>query len=183
MRLRDDIADIPSLASDWQKIRVRSSMERRLLLEAAVWLGLARVAIVIISFRKLASLLGLVQRNSAAAPDQPLVTQPHEDASALSTKIGWAVRSVALRIPRQSTCLTQTLAGAAMLRRRGLPCSLSLGIVKDTDGIAAHAWLRFGDVVLTGANGHNRFTVISDFVSSRPARAGLPRGRRPIDSP
>ena len=178
MRLRDDITDMPWLASDWQKIRVRSSMERRLLLEAAVWLGLARVAIAIISFRKLARFLGLVQRNSATAPDQAPVKQPHEDASALSAQIGWAVRSVALRIPQQSTCLTQTLAGAAMLRWRGLPCSLSLGIVKDTNGIAAHAWLRFGDLVLTGAIGHNRFTVISDFVTSRPAPAA-----QSIDSP
>jgi hypothetical protein len=54
-----------------------------------------------------------------------------------------------------------------MLRRRGVPSTLYLGVMKDdTAGLSAHAWVRSGDVVLTGATGRERFTVISTFTEA-----------------
>jgi hypothetical protein len=53
-----------------------------------------------------------------------------------------------------------------MLKRRRIAATLYLGVAKkesDPEGLAAHAWLRCGDVILTGAAGHLHFTVVAAF--------------------
>jgi hypothetical protein len=151
------------LASDLRKLRLHSWSERWLLLEAVAWLALGRAAIRLLSFQQMAGLLGLAQGDGLmeVGPGMPKV----------AANIGWAVRTFAARTHGSATCLVQTLAGAAMLRRRGIPCTLSLGIARNVNGITAHAWLGCGDVILTGAAGRERFTMISSFVVPR-AKAG-----------
>ena len=56
-----------------------------------------------------------------------------------------------------------------MLSRRGINATLYLGVAKNENGpeaMDAHAWLRCGGVILTGAGGVERFSAISSF--SRP---------------
>jgi hypothetical protein len=151
------------LASNLRKLRVHSWSERWLLLEAVACLALGRAAILLLSFQRIAGWLGLAQG------DPILEFEP--GMAKLAANIGWAVRAVAARTHGSATCLVQTLAGAAMLRRRGIPCALSLGIARNVNGITAHAWLGCGNVILTGAAGHERFTMISSFVAPR-AKAG-----------
>ena len=39
-----------------------------------------------------------------------------------------------------------------------------LGLAKDDqEGLAAHAWIRSGDRILTGADAHDQFKVIATF--------------------
>ena len=64
----------------------------------------------------------------------------------------------------KSTCLTRALACRLMLARRGEPSVVRLGVAKDGDAFAAHAWLESGAEILTGADGHERFAVIASFV-------------------
>jgi hypothetical protein len=67
-------------------------------------------------------------------------------------------------MPLDATCLTQALAGSAMLARRRIATTIQLGVSKSadgTDGMIAHAWLRCGDELLTGADGHERFTPVA----------------------
>jgi hypothetical protein len=73
------------------------------------------------------------------------------------------------RTPWHSACLVQALAGAALLRQRRLPAALYLGVAKaprQPDAIIAHAWLRCGEVFLTGEAGHQTYAVLSVFVRS-----------------
>ena len=133
-----------------------------MLLEAASWLGLMRLAILLLPFRRLAALLRLSPGEDGLAP-KPVEVD-------LARSIGWAVRVVAGRTPWQSACLVQALAGMVMLRRRGIGGTLYLGVAKEPDlpeTLAAHAWLRCGAVVLTGANGYERYTVLSAFSPRR----------------
>ena len=78
--------------------------------------------------------------------------------------ISWAVKAAATRTPWESVCLGQALTGMAMLRRRNIPGSLYLGVSKNNSGpaaMAAHAWLRSDDVVLTGDSGLDGYSVIA----------------------
>jgi hypothetical protein len=140
------------------KLQALPWAERWLLLEAAAWLGLVRAALWLIPFRRIVTWMGLAQGESQPEAVPALAAQ--------AAQVGWAVQAVARRTPWQSACLAQALAGSLMLRRRGLPGTLYLGVSKDAAGpekLAAHAWLRCGDHILTGANGHERFKVISTF--------------------
>lgn len=135
-----------------------SSSDRWLLLQAAAWLAALRAAILVLPFRRITLLMGL-------APGENLAVADRMQAEG-AVRIGWAVRTVAPRTPWQSTCLAQALAGALLLRRRGLPGTLYLGVAKKdgaADALIAHAWLRCGDAILTGPAGRERYAAIAAF--------------------
>lgn len=143
----------------WRKLQQRTWAEHWLLVEAAWWLTMMAGALRLIQFKRLAAWLDLRQV-SAGQADSGSVRQ---EAGA----VGWAVRAVAARTPWTSTCLAQALAGAQMLRRRGIGSELTLGVALTPDSqvrMEAHAWLRQGGIFLTGQGGHQRFTPISTFV-------------------
>jgi hypothetical protein len=136
----------------------RTRAERLLLLEAFVLLGVARLLVLVMPFRWLALSLGRHRHESAPRTD-PCDLQ-------LARMIGRAVRSAAANTPWKSVCLPQAVAGQWMLKRRRIAATLYLGVAKKEDEpeqLAAHAWLRYGDAILTGAAGHRQFTVVAAF--------------------
>jgi hypothetical protein len=140
----------------------RSHSDRQLLLEAGFWLALARIAILTVPFRWTIRLL-------AYRPVSDGMKNPCScDTAALkfARRAGWALASVSSRTPWRSTCLTEAIAGAGMLRSRQLAATLALGIAKsfaNPDTLEAHAWLTCGDLIVTGAQGHTRFRVVARF--------------------
>ena len=147
-----------TLADAFAKWGRRSPAERGLFLEAFVLLGVARLAVLILPFRWLAVSLG---RHMADAGSE---VRPGELDRA--RRVGWAVRAAAGRTPWTSVCLPQAVAAQWMLKRRHIAGTVYLGVAKRetaSRGLAAHAWLRCGDVILTGGVGHANFTVVSTF--------------------
>jgi hypothetical protein len=126
--------------------------------EAWLWLGLMRIAILWLPFEQIARRMGL-----------QIVDSEPTDLGApapAAEKLGWAVRAAARRTPWKSACLAQALACAIMLKRRGLPGMLYLGVRRDEGDAAsllAHAWLRLGARILTGAGGHSQYTIVARF--------------------
>lgn len=140
------------------KWRRRSRLEQRLLLEAFALLGMARLLVLAVPFRRLARTLG--QHMQESPPDS---SRAELDLAVL---IGRAVQAAANNTPWQSVCLPQAVAGQWMLKRRGIAATLYLGVMKTDqkpEQLAAHAWLRCGDCILTGAAGHRQYTVVSTF--------------------
>ncbi|MBI2299905.1 MAG: lasso peptide biosynthesis B2 protein [Armatimonadetes bacterium] len=154
---------------DLAKLRGRSWSDRWLLLEAALWLGVMGLAVGRIPLRRLLARLRLAAAQEAS----------REPAAPGAERVGWAVRGAAARVPFQPTCLVSALAGAAMLRRRRMPATLTLGVAPGDgtpDPIQAHAWLRCGDQVLLGEAGAEGYTVIAQFAArSRPTPAAVQR--------
>jgi hypothetical protein len=154
-----------SLGRDVIRARVLSAADRRLLIEAIGWLGLLRVAVLMLPYRRLASLLRLTQSD----PSQVSVASC-AGHRARAEAIGWAVRAVAARTPWLSTCLVQSLAGYVMLRRHDVPSVVYLGVAKGAAGeLIAHSWLQCGDRLVTGGASQHRYSVIAAY---RPS-AGL----------
>ncbi|HEX8054627.1 MAG TPA: lasso peptide biosynthesis B2 protein [Thermoleophilaceae bacterium] len=135
-----------------------SSRARRLLsrdgarvAEAVAYLALARVAVVVLPFRVLARRLGVRHAETpASATDNPGLGG-----------IAWAIGAAARRAPWRSECLEQAIAAKAMLRRRGVASTLYLGMARDPVG--AHAWVRVGDVNVTGGRDVARYAVVASF--------------------
>ncbi len=131
--------------------------ERSLLVEAWFRLAAARLTLLSVPFKRIAPRLGK-QLLPGELPEAPQGTSP------LARSIGRAVERAARYTPWDSTCLTQTIAGKIMLRRRGLPSRLYLGTRKDESGrLVAHSWLLVGNEVLIGGGGHETFTPLSAF--------------------
>jgi len=147
-----------SLRNAWAKWRRLARSQRRLLLAAFALLGVARLLVLLLPFRWLAWTLG---RHMAEARG-PV----SEYDRALALRVGRAVRSAAVHTPWRSVCLPQAVTAMWLLRRRCVPATLYLGVAqrgRNREGLVAHAWVRCGDLVLTGAAGHRRYTIVSTF--------------------
>ena len=116
------------------------------------------MGVLVLPFRWLAKSLGRYMKD-----DQ---TPPQPSDLKLARMIGGAVRSAADYTPWGSVCLPQAVAAKWMLQRRQIPGTVYLGVMKDEtkpEKLAAHAWLRSGPAILTGAKGHRQYTVVSTF--------------------
>ncbi len=80
-------------------------------------------------------------------------------------QIAQAIERASVYVLGENTCLTQALAGLLLLRRRGYPAVLRMGVMKREDGaLQAHAWLvNEGKVVIGGkAIELERYTQLPD---------------------
>jgi len=137
---------------------------RWLLVEAAVWLLLARIALLAIPFPALARRLG-----AFVPPTDERVTLAGRDASAhdaqLAEEISWATVCAARQVPFRAVCLPQAMAARIMLRRRGVASVLHFGAARGRDKpIDAHAWLDAAGVEVTGYPVAAQFAEVACFV-------------------
>ena len=136
-------------------------LEKRLFLEAYILLGVMRVAILTISFKRLTSSLDQNQfsRNSKM-PQQCKCHQQQVHA------IRRAIIRAARRTPWESACLVQALTARVMLQKRHIPGAFYLGVAPDDTGespLKAHAWSQCGNIIVTGNHGHERFKIMTVF--------------------
>ena len=127
-----------------------------------IWLmlGLARMTVLLIPFRDIASRLG---RSEGVAAIIPLVT-PEQRRRALL--IGRAIRLAAKYAPWNANCFAQAIVARIMLGIYALPYTIFFGLSRETgqDGnLTAHAWTASGPVAVTGGFGFDRFTVVGTF--------------------
>lgn len=67
------------------------------------------------------------------------------------------------RIVPGATCLTQALAGRALLASYGHDAHFKVGVARDADGrFSAHAWLELDATPILGERGIERFTPLPD---------------------
>ena len=81
------------------------------------------------------------------------------------------VRSAGARIG-WSTCLTRAVVLKLLLARRGIDTELVIGATRQAGSFEAHAWLRLGDEVVLGGEGHRRFVPL--WTRSRTTEGALP---------
>ncbi len=143
-----------------------SMSDRLLLLEAAFWLTVGWLLVRAVEFRRWSPLLG---QNHAETP----ADDPHShDARLLQIK--WALQRMSAVLPFHPTCLMQGVAAKIMLNGRLIPSTLYLGVktIKHTGDpnleIKAHAWTRCGTNIITGAQGHQQFKIVSTFATPAP---------------
>lgn len=141
-------------------------LRRRLMIEAFFWLAVARVALLILPFRRVAVHLGDALAPAEGAKRMAGIVPP-PDAEVIAREVGWAVRRMAGYVPFRSVCLQQALAGKAMLRRRDIAAALHLGVVTGaTSGtkMKAHAWLDAAGVKVTGWPFDDDYAEVACFV-------------------
>lgn len=77
--------------------------------------------------------------------------------------ISWAVEDLGARPSMNALCLPRALAAHAMLRRRGIVSRICLGVVRQEENLAAHAWLEVGDDKIVGGAEAEGFTRLAEF--------------------
>ncbi len=128
--------------------------DKLLLLEAFLFLGMARLLLLTKECKEIAPRL-----EKHAQGDGNWETQVKK-----AKKVGWAVRLMCKHTVWQSKCFVQAIATKKMLNRRHIKGKIYLGVAKDENGgLIAHAWIKSCGMILTGARGMERFTVVGTF--------------------
>jgi hypothetical protein len=140
---------------DLRKLWRLSWRDRLLLSEAAIWLGIAGLAIAVLPFHS----VGLLAARPIRRPEVPSQARHNK-----VRHIRWAIMSVAARVPWRAVCFQQGLAAQLMLRRRGIPAVLYYGAKQDdSSGLNAHVWVRDGDVDVIGGEIAHHFAILATF--------------------
>ena len=143
----------------FRKFGMMSSADKKLFLEAYLTLGIMRAAILTVPFKRLTRSLKHLQNKGE-------LTLLNDKEIEIAIRIGQTITRAANHTPWESACLAQALAAQRMLQKRSIPGVFYLGVIKDErikEKMTAHAWSQCGDAIITGARGHEAFTVISVF--------------------
>ena len=107
-------------------------------------------------------------RGLGVLSDQTAPSPAAQEEERRAAEIGAIVARVAAAMPFRALCLQQALATRRMLRRRGLPATVFLGLAHDpaerraTDE-PAHAWVQTGQRVVNGDQDLERYAVVGVF--------------------
>jgi len=118
-----------------------------------------RTAILTVSFKCLTRSLEHVAKKKELA-------QLGEEEMKIAQQVGQSIMRASAYTPWESACLAQSLTAQKMLQKRGIPGVFYLGAMKDEESeekMKAHAWSQCGETIITGAGGHEKFTVLSVF--------------------
>ena len=120
--------------------------DRALLISAALLVSSIRAALWVFPYRMVRRRLARRQGVSGNACD--------------CSRIAWAISAVSRYMPG-GTCLTQALAGEAMLRSYGYEPSLHIGVARSNSrALEAHAWIEVQGKIILGDAGTERFTPL-----------------------
>lgn len=129
--------------------------ERALLVEAAILLSFASLAVAILPFRRVTRLAGKTMRERASP-----------DSDARIALVRWAVSACGRFAPWKPVCFQHGLAAHWMLRRRHLPSTLYYGAASDIErGIVAHVWVKSGETAVIGCEEADRYATLAVFPS------------------
>ncbi|MEX2541901.1 MAG: lasso peptide biosynthesis B2 protein [Trueperaceae bacterium] len=102
----------------------------------------------VILFVRLALWLVPLSRLHRALTKRRIETRPL--TSYRARRLAWAVTAVSSRVP-SATCLTRALALQVLLRQRGSPSEVHVGMASTSRGdVQGHAWLEWQQEVLIG---------------------------------
>lgn len=134
--------------------------------EALRWLIQFSLNIHLVKFKKLTRQL----QSHTGDISSPNASEPQILDAVRLAKV---VIRVSRNLPWTPTCLVQVLALQRMMARRSLPGVFYLGAVTDSDearaagranGLAAHAWLACGEVIICGGqDSPQRFATLAGF--------------------
>ena len=128
-----------------------ATVDQRMIAEAAWWLGVSRLAIWLLPFRRLAPWLSRM-------PETPDCDRD------LVRRVRRAVTVAARNMPRRPMCLPRAIAAKAMLARRGCGSAFHIGAGRDPGGgLALHAWLVAGGEVVVGGAGAAHVKSVARF--------------------
>jgi hypothetical protein len=120
---------------------------------AALWI--AWVLVFVVPFRWTARWFG----GAVTPSSQPL---PSERRVGHARYVARRLQRVAAYMPWRTTCLVRAIAGAIMLRRRGIPIIIRFGVNRADGGLSAHAWLLVGDTIILGGEIAPDFSPLAD---------------------
>ncbi|AZV56471.1 lasso peptide biosynthesis B2 protein [Clostridium sp. AWRP] len=129
------------------------SNRKVLFIQAFIILGISRALVLNVPFKNLAKRFGTHGEETSY--------DSCEDENTIKL-VKWAINTASKFTPWNSNCLAKAITAQKILSKRKIPSTMYFGVAKGKDGLIAHAWLRCGDIYVTGGN-ENKYTVTGVF--------------------
>lgn len=129
--------------NNWRKFRRLARRERRLFIHSLLLLPLNGMALRLISFKRLQSILTHLARFNRVSEDIPPETQIRNARTTARM-----LRAAALYGPYHAKCLPQSLTLWWLLLRQGIKSDLRFGARKEAGRLEAHAWVELNGLPL-----------------------------------
>lgn len=126
-------------------------------IQAFIYTGIYRAFILFVPFNKLRKRMGKHKEES--------IDVESKEVYEIAKHISWIVNLISSKTPWESKCLVQALTAQKMLKKIGISTTLYLGVRKDGDSMAAHAWLRCGEYYVTGGAIRYQYTIVAKFAN------------------
>ncbi|GAA0584633.1 lasso peptide biosynthesis B2 protein [Rhizomicrobium electricum] len=123
--------------------------------ETVPTLAIAWALVFVVPFRWTARWFG-----GAVAPSMQMAMSERRIANA--RYVARRLQRVAAHMPWRTTCLVRAIAGALMLKRRGIPSTIRFGVNRADGGLSAHAWLLVGDTIVLGGEIAPEYQPLAD---------------------
>jgi hypothetical protein len=131
------------------------SYRQLLVLEASLYLVVARLLLWLLPFKRLAWIFRLQPKR---------VSLSRESRGGLIADVRQAISSAARRLPGDSVCFPRAVAAQAMLRRRGLGTTLYYGAARSPERrLQSHVWLQDGEQGIVGHEQAGEYWVVGRF--------------------
>lgn len=132
---------------------VVNNLERSLFIQAFVICGYYRLLVFFAPMRY------YIKRLGAKGVESPFLSI--DDKSNEIKQVMKSIRRALRFLPGTTKCLAKAISAKLMLRRRGIVSTIYLGVAKEgNEKLIAHAWLRCGDMIVTGAEEKDKFTAV-----------------------
>lgn len=139
--------------SQIKKYFKQSNLEREILNRTFAWLLVSFILVRIIPLRWFSSLLGEFKKEvkeELAATDLIIIASVNKSIKRLKRILPWKVK-----------CFEEAIAAKKVLEKSEIKSTLYLGLDKnEIKQLVAHAWLKNGDVNITGGNVATNFKVV-----------------------
>ncbi|WP_440118213.1 lasso peptide biosynthesis B2 protein [Paenibacillus sp. QZ-Y1] len=149
-----------------RKIKAYRSLPREvrgLIWEAYIHLGWARI-LKAMPFAKIAPGLG------TSMHETPMMGLQRSEVKTVRN-VSKAILSASRYTLWESRCLVMAIAAMKMLERRKIDSTLYMGTARNEQGqMMAHAWLRSGKLIVTGADTMDQYTVVGVFGKRCPEK-------------
>ena len=123
-------------------------------------LGLARIIVLTIPFRFVASTLGY---HTSVYPAIPLVDK---QATIRARQISRLIIGTAKYCPWDANCFAQALTARLFLKIFDIPHAICFGLKRNNQQkLDAHAWVCAGAVRVTGGYSFDQYAVVNSYVS------------------
>ncbi len=147
----------------WYRFWRLSRPERQALLQGLVLLPTTAVALRIVGFRRWQAALSRLAQREETESDFPEVSVQR------AQRITKMVQAASRHGLWHTSCLEESLVVWWLLRRRGIPSDLRIGVRKTASALQAHAWVELRGTALNDHEDvHQRFQAFHRDITNLP---------------
>jgi hypothetical protein len=137
---------------------IRYNDQKWMSVQIGFYAAFYRLCILIVPMKKIETMLG--ERGEESQEEETI------EHLRIAKSVAIHVNHVASRTPWESKCLVRAMTARKILDKKGIASTLYLGVGKKEDKMIAHAWLRCGQMYVTGGDG-SQYSMVAKFCTMR----------------